>query len=75
METIPTITVDMSLALLKRKVMSLEKKGQLLIRVIGGGRLSGWVSYDSRVEQKEVVWDQVYTGVLLSHSSKPGSSL
>lgn len=35
METIPTIAVDMSLALLKRKVMSLEKKGNRLIEVIG----------------------------------------
>ena len=62
METIPTITVDMSLVLLKRKVMSLEKKGQLLIRVIGGGGGvgSGWVPYDECVsEQKAAVWDQV----------------
>lgn len=29
MTTIPTITVDMSLDLLKRKVTSLERKGQL----------------------------------------------
>ena len=28
METIPTITVDMSLELLKRKVESLQRKGQ-----------------------------------------------
>lgn len=47
MATIPIITVDMSLGLLKRKVESLQRKGQSQeqVTVVGPGSTGSYVMY------------------------------